>query len=302
MRENQPVGASILEGVDEAIDKWLGLTDGPRYRRGTRIREKKKALYSINKAAQDLSRNAKSAEQCALSRGDILNELLKIIESNWENGGRRNPSRNTWVLRQRTAPTDPKKKPEETLERVMAEALGETWSNQLATCSGLIEGRREGRRSVDLVHDLGGSCYEFIELKYKNGDRGRFGSNNPLHATWEIVCYSLLYVLARRHLRGEVERPVLAAKEVQLAVLAPSGYYRYKRRNGDVHQFDLRWLETFLNRALNKVANDTGLKMSFGFQQFTERFNREYKPMDRKSSLSAFSKSGFDFREPVYRR
>ena len=282
---------SILSGVNDLIDQWCGLAH--RTDCGTRSPK-----YANKTAAILLSDNDHSRSVPA--QGDILGSMYDRIESNWRLGGCRNPSRNTWVLRQRTAPTNAEKKPEETLERVMAQALGETWSNQLATCSGLIRGRQEGRRSVDLVHDLGGNSYEFIELKYKNGDRGRFGSNNPLHATWEIVCYGLLYVLARRRLDIEGEKPVLSAHEIRLVVLAPSGYYRYKK-NKVYRQFDLHWLERTINQSLGSLCKGIGVRLTFRFEQFTEDFDRLYKPLDRNSSLRAFGRPGFDFREPVYR-
>ena len=209
-----PQDEGLLAGVAAVIDEWCGLA--VRRNGGARRR-----TLSSKKTAILLSEEVRS--QSMRKRGDVLTPMLARIESNWRSAGCRGYSSKTWVLRQCIAPTAEKKQ-EETLERVITEALGKRWSNQLATCSGLIKNRNEGRRSVDLVHDLGGGRYEFIELKYKDGEGGRYGSDNPLHAAWEIVCYGLLYLLTRQRMACDAEKPVLSAEEVRLVVLAPAGY------------------------------------------------------------------------------
>jgi hypothetical protein len=287
---------SILNGIDTKIDQWLGLADEKRY--GTSHRK-----YATAMAAPDLS--AKGGPLGDSSDGNLLVELLNRIDDNWINGGEKQLSRKNWVLRKSLTLASHNESPEVNLERNVALLCDDDWSkptwfNQIATCSGMVSSTKDKRRQIDLVHCCKRGEYEFIELKYANGDKGNFGADNPLRAAWEIVVYGLLYAHSRqRRLQGE--GGLTTAKSVHLVVLAPEGYYRFTGEGGRQCSYKFGWLEKTLNKWLQAKEIRSHIRMDFQFQEFTAQFDEVYnKAMLLPVAIRAFRDVGISHRKPVY--
>ena len=278
---------SVLSGVDTLIEAWLGITDNADYGQHPR--------YSSRTAAMALSNHGGPLGET--SEQNLLVELLKKIDENWNDAGRHPPSSETWELGKEEWLSPANKSHEVVLERLIVRLLNEHWTNQVPTCSGLIPGAGEGKRSIDLVHNCGGGEYEFIELKFNDGIDGRHGSNNPLDAAWEILEYGLLYAHARQNeLRREA--PLMKASTIHLVVLAPARWYEYAP--GQAYAF--KWLEDHVNRWLSdKAFSNDELKMDFQFQRFTEKFEKIYNhPQPLPAAIQAFRQADLQDRGPVY--
>lgn len=149
------------------------------------------------------------------------------------------------------------KSSEKIIEKSFVQWLGETkaWANQVPTCSGYSDGD-DGKRSLDLVQNLGAGRFKFIELKTV--------SNTPTYAAIEILLYGLTYLLARKHIvpRLTVVPSLLQAKEVKLVVLAPDGEFYAGYLEGALREF-----ERTLDLALRDFAlEECGVVMSFAFE------------------------------------
>ena len=181
----------ILSGVDSLIDSWCGLSDPARY--GTADAPR----YASTQAAIDLSEHG---GPLGTGSGDpdtttLFQQVLEQIGRNHAAAGSKPATSPVWSLRKMLDLNVGSKSPEKILEKLVAMLLDDTWSNQVPTSSGLVEGA-DTHRNVDLVHDCGNGTYELIELKYGSADQN-FGSNHPLYAAWEVVLYGLLYLHAR---------------------------------------------------------------------------------------------------------
>jgi len=292
---------SILAGVDNLIDDWCGLSSAGGVGTGT-------PLYANKSAARLLSEHQRplGSDLAPSDTTELFKNILDQIRGNFR--ADRQVSDTLWVLRKETG-LDPinNKSSEKLLEKVIASCLDPTsWYNQLTTASGLRSAHADKARNIDLVHKRhdGKSAYEFIELKYQESADSH-GANNPLYAAWEIVCYGLLYVFARttQKLQSLPHRPLLDAtkvKKVHLIVLAPEGYYQYKRRAGDYRRYRLEWLEEAINKGLKSVTVQ-GLMIDFVFQKFTPEFGELYNtPKRLPDAFQAFRKNNLSCRERVY--
>jgi hypothetical protein len=282
---------SALNGVVGMIEKWLGVAGIAEYGDS---QQDPKPKYASKKAAIDLS--AKGRPLGSTTGANLLVELLERIDANWKQGGCRAPSAETWEPGKEERLSPESKIQEVILERLIVRLLDEKWTNQLPTCSGLIPGASEGRRSIDLVHDCGGGAYEFIELKFKDGTDGDHGSNNPLDTAWEILGYGLLYAHARRNgLRSE--SPLMKASAIHLVVLAPASWYLAAPGK----PYDFKWLEDRINSWLADETFSKLVKMDFQYQQFTERFEEIYiSPKPLAAAIQEFRQSDLRDRKPVY--
>ena len=277
---------SVLNGVVGMIERWLGVEGDAKYGDS---QKQPKPKYASKTAAIDLS--AKGGPLGTISEANLLVELLERIQTNWEQGGCHAPSSETWELGKEEWLSPENKSHEVVLERLIVRLLNEHWTNQVPTCSGLIPGAGEGKRSIDLVHNCGGGEYEFIELKFKDGTDGGHGSNNPVDAAWEILGYGLLYAHARRNgLRKE--SPLMNASTIHLVVLAPSGWYK---------PYQFRWLEDRINAWLRDETFSKLVKMDFQFQQFTDKFEKIYiVPKSLPMAIQEFRQSDLRDRKWVY--
>jgi hypothetical protein len=282
---------SVLNGVEEIIETWLGVAGLAKYGDS---QQDPKPKYASKQSAIDLS--AKGGPLGNTSDVNLLVELLDRIDANWKQGGCHAPSAETWEPGKEESLSPANKGAEVVLERLIVRLLNETWTNQVPTCSGLIPGAGEGRRSIDLVHDCGGGTYEFIELKFNDGTDGVYGFNNPLYAAWEILGYGLLYAHARRNgLRSE--SPLMKASTIHLVVLAPAGWYL--EASDKPYQF--KWLEDRINSWLRDDTFSKLVKMDFQFQRFTKRFEEIYiTPMPLPAAVQAFRQADLREREHVY--
>ena len=270
---------SILAGIDGMIEAWLGITD-PRFGESPR--------YSSKTAAQELTRA--KGPLVERGNGNLLVELLQRLQENWTNAGQHKPSADTWALGKELHLSPDNTSQEVVLERLVVRLLDDTWANQVPTCSGLIRGANEGKRSIDLVHECDEKRYEFIELKFKDGGNGGFGSNYPLHAAWEVIEYGLLYVHARQNeLRNDSQ--LMKARSIRLVVLAPAGWYQ---------GYDFSWLEAEVNRWLQAPEFSDVVNMDFQFQEFTTDFDKIYNaPNLLPIAVQEFRRADLRDRKPV---
>lgn len=238
---------SIFSGVDAYIDGFFGLCDvgkAPHHKHKT--------------SALRLSK----ANPGGLDPKCFLGDLYALVERNGLASKRDAPSRENWRLEKKTEISPRNRSPETRLEKAIVGDLGDTWTNQMPTASGLVTSH-ERKRNIDLVHRVGPRAFEFIELKV--------GSDTPLFAAMEILKYGMNYLYSRRHRERlgyqEDGQAPLWADTVHLRVLAPAGYYR---------GFELGWLEGFLNRGLGALldpALDGALTMDVRFEKFPPGFD-----------------------------
>jgi hypothetical protein len=133
----------------------------------------------------------------------------------------------------------------------------------MSTSSGLRLGVRDPRRSIDIVQRSQENEYRFIELKV--------GSDQPLYATFEVLGYGLLYLLARQHgRRGEGRHDVMAARRIELVVLGPDSWFGYKEsRGGLASRFGFEWLQDRINEDLAAEVRARGCD---GLDEMSLRF------------------------------
>jgi hypothetical protein len=297
---------SILDGVDDRIDQWLDTVGSRRPPRAGREAKEEEPWYASGKAAQQMSMESGPTTDCG--QENLLSELLEIIRENWRTGGcvYRGKGRN-WVL-EKSPFLDPSNDSGEVVLERLAVLLFETdWAdpklfNQVATCSGLMPEKNEGGMHVDLVCDRGGNRYEFIELKYLDGRKGSFGSNNPLYAAFEVLVYGLLFIHAKESKGLLGKTPLQQAKQIQLTVLAPLAFYRHKVRGAATRRYELKWFETLVNKWFASI--DVGPPITFRFQAFTQEFEACYghpkEGVALPMAIQALRKVGLTGRELVY--
>ncbi|HET7183076.1 MAG TPA: hypothetical protein VFI82_00215 [Terriglobales bacterium] len=232
--------AAIFEGVDDLIDRALGIAhigNAPHYRHKT---------SALLLRSRPLGLNVPS----------LLDGIRNKLYQNWSLGQERRARRGSaenWRWEKKTWISNSNSSVEKQCEKAIALECGDDWVNQVPTASGLIDGKSERHCDIDLVHRCGPSAYEFIELKYEDA--------TPLFAAFELLKYGMLYVFSHDFMMelGYTfeEKPVLAAREVHLCVLAPADYYA---------GFTLDWLEKELNLGLRTIGG-SAYRMDFRFEK-----------------------------------
>jgi hypothetical protein len=233
---------SILSGVGSLVDEWL------------RIEPKgKPPCYRHRSAALDLSQR----DAPITDTWEFLEASYAQIHDNWlaaVEAGYSSPSRENWRWKRHLELSPTNTSPELKLERSIVDAGGDDWSNQMPTASGLVGPAADKRAAVDLVYRRNPTTYTFIELKVD--------SDNPLFAAIEILMYGLLFVWSRNNrnrLGYDVSnQPVLAAKTVTLAVLAPGHFYR---------DFNLTNLISAIDNGLAEFGRQNELALGFEFRE-----------------------------------
>jgi hypothetical protein len=289
---------SILDGVTELIEEWLGIAGVPEF---------KKRPIKSKKAAKKLSERGGRLNGAATDQGAAA-ELAKLvvtkIKKNVVTIGRQFHGGTNWKVRQ--AKTDNGNRFEKRLEKLLVNNYPE-WFNQVPTCSGMAY-KKEGKRSVDLgcpiePPEIGG--FELIELKFGKATRN-FGSDNPLYAAFEHFQYAALYIICRQLLEdGHAsfdDTRLLTARRIDWIVWAPQGYYRY-RRQGQTNVFDYhyKWLERVLTSALQELAKTLKYpppQMRFQFCAMTPELEA-ILASDEKSAEQSLDKTHI-LRIPMY--
>ncbi len=169
-----------------------------------------------------------------------------------------------WVWRTE-APAYQTLSPEVAMEReIVAMDTNGQWTCQMSTASGVQGPSLHKRRAIDLVRRTGPDRYRFIELKVD--------SDNPLYATFEILGYGLAYLHAREnHWKGAGPYDVMRASDVELVVLGPGDWYRYKtsRTAKQRLRYQLDWLTDTLNQGFSTLFGSTP-RMVLSFDKFTD--------------------------------
>jgi hypothetical protein len=243
----------VLTGIGGMVDKWLKLQPKgqPPY-------------YHHKSAALALSDRAIRIH----GTEKFLTDAYNRIDKNWRDAvkaGESSYSQENWRWKRHLETSAENNSAEVTLERAIVSALGEDWSNQMPTASGLVGPHADKRSCVDLVWRKDPDSYTFFELKVE--------SNTPLYAAIEILLYGLLFVWSRNNqadLKYDTEiQPVLRASKIELCSLAPRKFYS---------EYNLRNLSDSLNQGLSTFQYRKDLELSFNFVQFDSTINSESEP------------------------
>ncbi len=252
--------ASIINGVYKIIDEVLDVTDigkeAPNYRT---------PYYKKITACTRVCGRSPLKFNCS----GIFDKILIQMKENFD-GSSTSDSGELWRYKEQPG-YNPAVGPETKLEKEIVKHNSDgAWVNQVPTSSGLVGGKSDGKRNIDLVRRDSEAVreYTFYELKVK--------SDTPLFAAMEIVIYGVLYCLCRQLKKdGTVNFPkghdLLNAKKIHLRVLAPQAYYeRYleKSPNG------LKNLSEEINTGLKYFLDNSsiGFEMDFRFDKFHDGF------------------------------
>jgi len=239
----RPAATSILAGVDDFVDRFLGVADvgttSPHYRHKT--------------SCLRLSRDTRPIDGPRLVRG-----MYDLIAANWPGTPCR--GKHNWRLDPQTNIGRHNTSREKTFEKFVATHCP-GWTNMVPVASGMLPDVEESGRRIDLVLELESGAFEFIELK--------LDSDTPLFATIEILGYGLLYVHARLHRTalgylGD-SKPLLNASHIGLRVLAPQPFYA---------PFNLRHLEVAVSSGVAALSEqfEIGCTLDFRLDQFSKEF------------------------------
>jgi hypothetical protein len=238
----------IIKNMNVEVDKWL------------KPEPKGSPPHYKHRAAA----LALSQRQTPITGTDkFFTEVLHRLDLDWleaKQTSRSSPSTQNWRWKRHleTAPHNPS--PEVTLERAIVRAMGDNWSNQMPTASGVMSPHSDKRSCVDLVECESPTTYSLVELKV--------GSDTPLYAAVECVLYGLLLLWSKKRQKDlgydANLQPVLNATKVRLVVLAEEGYYE---------KFNLSQLSNTLNASLRAFASNMHMNLSFGFEAFPFSIN-----------------------------
>jgi hypothetical protein len=236
-REPQP--EFFVRYLREAA-KWLSVVDLKH--RGAAIERSKAPLQALDGVA-------------------MVSALCACLDGPWWQQEASSRGRN-WVWRDKVPPYLTESR-EVALERRLAQRSSERWTCQMSTSSGLRLGVRDSRRAIDIVQRSQENEYRFIELKV--------GSDQPLYATFEVLGYGLLYLLARQHgRRGDGRHDVMAASRIELVVLGPDSWFSYKESSGGpVSRFGFESLQERINEGLAAEVRARGCD---GLNEMSLRF------------------------------
>jgi len=222
----------------------------------------------------------------------LFGELFGKIEANMNSDPKASIGTSNWELRPALEIIDHNESLEKRLEKRIVHLAEEPrkgsplsgWYNQIPAASGYASPTSNRKNSIDLVYEIECSKeYEIIELKVDNK------SGTPFYAAYENLSYGFLYLLTRTHNRlrqifaEALVKPILAAKKVQLVILAPDSYFDANRK----FSFELKRFEETFDAALRDFAKSKvpGLEMGFEFRQFSN-------PVSSREKVESFK--GFE--------
>jgi len=259
--------ASIIDGVYEIIDEALDVTD---------IGER--SPHHKNKTA---CARVCNGDPLKFDCSEMLERILSQMRMNFDNS-ETSVSKELWRFEKQDDDYDSAVGPETRLEKDIVKNTDGSWVNQVPTSSGLVGGKSDGKRNIDIVRcdSVLDREYTFYELKVK------VKSGHPLFAAMEIVIYGVLYCLARhlntdRLVKFPNSRDLLSAKSIRLRVLAPQAYY---------DPFLPKGLQNLTNKINDGISGflknkpDLCFEMNFGFDQFRDDFTG-FEKLDDYPSL-----------------
>ena len=232
-------------------------------------------------------------DQPSLDGAALADDLLEKITDNLHAGrkvAKRLPSKKNW--RFKPTPHGASKhntSAEVTFERAVVAAPGNTWANQVPTSSGLMDGRHDRTRNIDLVEQPRPGEFEFIELKLR--EDGKRYEQTPLYAALEILDYGALYVFSRQEASAlgysADSKVILEADRIGLRVLAPRPFYEFRKRGSGNRPFRLEWLQRTMQSAASRLGDQVGegFIMDFRFTVFPEAF--AWQSSSRQSDYAA---------------
>lgn len=244
---------SILDGVTELIEDWLGIAGIPKFGKDP-ISSKTAAIELSNQGSR---LNGAASDEVAAA--ELAKSVLTKIEENHVTMGRQLRGKANWCIRRESTIANHNSSPEKRLEKLLVSNFT-MWFNQVPTCSGMAHAE-EGKRCVDLgcptaSQEVGG--FELIELKFGDSTQNH-GSDNPLYAGFEHFQYAALYIICRQLFeRGQAsfdDLQLLTARRTDWIVWAPRGFYGYRLRSDkNANEYRFEWLERVLSSALQSAA------------------------------------------------
>ena len=265
---------SITHGFSCIKNAHLGLSAGNRFKH-------KKILIRL------------CEDQPSLDGAALADDLLEKIKENWHAGReatKRLGSEENWRFKPTPhGASDDNTSAEVTFERAVVAAPGNTWANQVPTSSGLMDGRHDKRRAIDLVEQPRPGEFEFIELKLR--EDGKRYEETPLYAALEILDYGALYVFSRQKAStlgySADSNEILEADRIGLRVLAPRPFYEFRKRGRGSRPFRLEWLQRAMQSAASRLGDQVGegFIMDFRFTVFPEAF--AWQSSSRQSDYAA---------------
>lgn len=231
----------LLDGVEQLINSALPVPPGP-------------TGYKAKTTADNLS----AQPPPSVNLPKLVRDLWNQIVVNWVEGGCQSRGEFNWRWKRNLTCHSANSAPEVTLQREIANFVGERWSNETPTGSGLSEGEGGEPGGLDLAYAGDDEKVVMIELKY--------GSNTPVSAAIQLVIYGLTLVLARTvHAQVPIatDKRWLHFKRADLRVLAPNAFY--ERYDG------LAWFEHALDAAVRDFGAEHKLDMTFAFRCFGDR-------------------------------
>ena len=258
------MGNGILEGV-EGVGGIL---------------EKSFGRYGTKTGARDYLGMLHQKEEIAA----CIEAVYKKISENYKKGSDSYSSQNwRFTLEVKIDPRNASA--EKVLEKGIAKSMygsgAHSWANQVPVASGLSFHRRDTKRSIDLVHELGKGSYEFIELKV--------ASNNPVYAAIEVLVYGIVYVFFRvggpetnrTAMKTDHDTRLLTANKVSLKAIAPSNYYQSYDKN------QLRALADLFSDAVGDLAKNKiqNLRMNLSFEEFPDKGSPVNNFLENRSAI-----------------
>jgi len=269
----------VFDGVPEIIDAWLGLEGNARY--GQRVPKFRPRRASIDLSERGYALAEDQFPGIAWEPVELIKKCMRQIEANLGQPPPVQFASPNWDWQKSLHLASHNPSQEKTLEKLTAFLLDDTWVNQMPVANGL-GGEDATARRIDLVQRRSDKEYDFVELKFADSSSG--GSDTPLFAAAEILCYGLLYLLVRERgmipLKRKASHHVLDADSIRLLVLAPANWYQYTRR-GTRHDYDFGWLQDLLNEGLEEYVdeNEIDCRCSFCFEGLSLEFVDQYKEL-----------------------
>lgn len=270
----------ILASVDDDIDQFFCL-GGLSHRRRT-------AFLRLCK------------EQPSKDGSELMRRMLDRIKRNRSTlteAGEAARGKEMWRWEKQLTLGDDNTSLEVRIERAIAHLLDHDWVNQVPVASGLTKAN-DKRCSLDIVHRLGPSEFEFIELKALGPGSTPNETQTPLFAAMELLKYGLLFLYCKQNREllfpnGIEGKPILKATRVHLEVLMTSNCYLHSEKQGPFH---IGWLNRLLRDGLSELNEEQrrteakhAVQIEFSFKELPKSF--EWSDADHQVLVSRLKAS-----------